>query len=145
MKKIMLSAAVLAALIGTATAATTVTSANTVGYQEISLIVGFNMITPTFLNTGATDATYNIQDIKLAAKDPSNEIGWGGESIQTLDAKGNVKATYYWACADSTGTVAGWIDEDLNLVDVGINPGEGFLLYSPDYEITAATPMAIAQ
>ena len=144
MKKIMLSAAVLAALIGTATAATTVTSANTVGYQEISLVTGFNMITPTFLNTGATDATYDIQDIKLSDVD-GNYGNNGTEQIQILDADGNVSDTYVWLNDSVTGVGDKWCDGDLNPVEnVTIQPGTGFLL-AVEGEGTVKAPMAIAK
>jgi hypothetical protein len=131
MKKIMLSAAVLAALIGTATAATTVTSANTVGYQEISLTAGYHMITPTFLDTGATEAkTYNIQDIIPTG------VGDGGAMINMINEQGNFTAVYVWYTGEYAGNedeqgnpIDGWCDNNYELVDVTLKQGQSFIVY----------------
>ena len=92
------------------------------------LKAGFNMITPTFKDTSSTQATYDIQNIKLS--DDASSYGLGGEQIQLVDTEGNVAATYTWLNKDVTGTVDAWCDDSATPVTVSIESGEGFLLYT---------------
>ena len=106
-----------------------VSSQEIVGYQTIPLKAGFNMITPTFKSTGATDATYDIQDIKISNAD--GDFGQGAESIQVIDGTGNVSAMYTWWSKDVTGLDKdAWCNDDLKEVTIPLKQGQAFLLYT---------------
>ena len=126
MKKIAIVASGL--LWATGIFADGVSSQEIVGYQTIPLKAGFNMITPTFTDAGTNDATYDIQNIKIS--DESGIYGGGAEQIQIIGEDGNVKATYTWWGADTTGNVAAWCDDTLTPATISLKQGDAFLLYT---------------
>ena len=89
------------------------------GYQNITGKTGFTMMTPTFAGIG-TD--YNIQDIKL-----NGAMGFGGESIQFIDADGNTLESYTYFDEMIMG-VTGWYDSSSTLATRQIDPAESFLV-----------------
>ncbi len=76
-------------------------------------------MTPTFAGIG-TD--YNIQDIKL-----NGAMGFGGESIQFIDADGNTLESYTYFDEMIMG-VTGWYDSSSTLATRQIDPAESFLV-----------------
>ena len=76
-------------------------------------------MTPTFVGIG-TD--YNIQDIKLVGA-----MGFGGESIQFIDADGNTLESYTYFDEMIMG-VTGWYDSSSTLATRQIDPAESFLV-----------------
>ena len=123
MKKIMLSAAVLAALIGTATAATTVTSANTVGYQENVMANGYTLNAPAFMGVG-TDGLVDLSKLKLI-----NAKGDSTELINFLDEEGMNTETWAWLTKDGAGMDDGWYDYvTWASIKTSIKKCEGYLM-----------------
>lgn len=96
-----------------------------VGYQTKDLVAGFNMITPSFTDVSASN--YNIQDIKLSGE---GITAAGTESIQIVDNDGNISNSYFWYTMDAMGMADGWYDENFEIVDVKLTPGQSFLLYT---------------
>ena len=121
MKKIMLSAAVLAALIGTATAATTVTSANVVGYNDDTVKKGYSLKAPAFMGVG-TSGLVDLSKFKIL-----NSVGEGGETIQFLDAEGMNTEIWVWL-GSAVGMTEGWYDSNTwEPVEKSIKKCEGYL------------------
>ena len=118
MKKLMLSAALAATLAGFG-----IESANVVGYLGKTMVTGFNAYTPMFTGIGTT--SINIQNVK-----PIDDPGDMTTNIQLVGDDGNIPSTYVWLTEDASGFEDGWYNDDLELVDVTINPGQGFLIYT---------------
>lgn len=111
-----------------------------VGYQDIPLVVGFNMITPTFNEVSGGE--YSIQNVRLS--DEAESYGWGTESIQIVNADGNVSATYTWTSPDMSGLEDfAWCDDSMQAVNVTIKQGQSFLLYT-EGDGTATVAGAVA-
>lgn len=100
-------------------------SANVVGYQNIETVSGFNFFTPTFNKTGATEKSYNINDIQL---DASTATSWT-DNIQLLDEGGATVSTYYYVAAgELLADKACWTEDFATAVDFDIEAGTSFIL-----------------
>ena len=76
-------------------------SANVVGYQEVATPAGYSMRAATFQ---AIDGEYKISDIKVAGDD----IGYGNEYGQVVEADGSWGATYYYLSVNVGAPEDGW-------------------------------------
>jgi hypothetical protein len=112
MKKLMMTLA--AALSATAVVAE-VTSANIVGYQNITAGSGFTVLAPTFVTVGESKV------FTLGAVTGDFEEF---DSLQFFNAGGNVNQEVFWLTADSSGGVEGWHNDSIEymgdtVVDAG--------------------------
>ncbi len=97
-----------------------------VGYQEITLVKGINVISPVFESLDSNG--FDIQNLKLIGAP-----GGGLESIQILNSEtGYPDQTYVWYDADNTGyTEDCWFDMDGTYApwtDVKIKPTEAIFI-----------------
>ena len=110
MRKLMCVAAAMTAGICLAD----VQSANIVGYQNVAVVYGKNLITPTFKNMNDANQEFYLSDIRVM-NDKGEEFGTtattrcnGTVTIQKLEA-GYFTKTYYFY---KTSTMDGWYDGD---------------------------------
>ena len=129
MNKKTLAALALTAALGASPAwAAEVVSANTVGYQKVTLVPGFNFVAPQFLTVGG--GSIDIQSVHL---DVADADATGGDNIQILDADGNPVAQYYWFPAEwIDGVKSGWVDETGDRAAVDIANGLAVLIEAVD-------------
>ena len=98
---------------------------NAVGYQTKDTVTGFNFVIPSFANVGG--GSINIQDIKI-----TGATDWS-DNIQILDEGGATIAAYYYATAEQSGAEAdGWLDDNLALAEVTLEPGQSILIDTAD-------------
>ena len=118
-----------------------VASSNTVGYQKLALVEGFNWIAPQFLAVG--ENPINIQSIQLSFADGCE--AQGGDNIQILDADGVTIHSYAWMPGDWIGASSdGWADESgVGLADVTLDAGQGILLAIETDGTTITVPSAL--
>ncbi len=69
----------------------------------------------------------------------ANVMGYGGETLQFVDADGNTLETYTWFDAMIMG-VTGWYDGSAMLATRELNAGEGFLLSNNTGDYTVSVP-----
>ena len=151
MKKVMFAAAVAA---GLAAFGDGITSANTVGYQEMGLTAGKQVMKGAmFISVG--DASLSLQDIKMDASTAANaatQIWWWNKDTR--------KYTYaYWCPScnadgdyiDANGTVVNdeskaarvWGDgESWIAIDKTFAPGEGFWIQPDSGEVSPSVLIA---
>jgi hypothetical protein len=116
-KTLLLAAVTLAAGIG-ASVAQTVYSVNAVGYVNLTLKTGYNLISNPLNGTNN-----NINTTIPVAPGDSQIIRWNPASQSFLAAE------TYFDVGDPA--VNGWYDGAINRSTVVINPGEGFFLFLP--------------
>ncbi len=91
----------------------------------------------------STPSPINIQDIQI---DVADDEATGGDNIQILDDGGATIAQYYWMPPSFTGAAkSGWVDENFQLVDVELAPGQGVLLDATADDIKITVPTALQQ
>ena len=110
--KILLSAALVAAGIAAADAQQ-VYSVNAVGYVNVTLKAGYNL-----LNNPLNGTNNNVNTIIPTAPEGSSLYKWNG----------NAQAFFQ---ADAYAFPLGWIDSDANPSTTTISPGEGFFIQNP--------------
>ncbi len=102
---------------------------------EVVAVAGFNFV------GNSTPVAINIQDIQI---DVADDDATGADNIQILDDGGAATAQYFWMPKDATGAAkTGWVDENFELVDVELDPGQGVLLDATEDGITITVPAAI--
>jgi hypothetical protein len=102
-----------------------VVSVNEVGYQQLDLVAGFNLVAPQFVEIGSD--SIDIQSLRLGVAD---EDATGNDNIQFLGVSGEPDFQYYWFPADWTasGEKSGWIDEETgDLAEFTLQPGQGVI------------------
>ena len=104
-----------------------------VGYQETTPVnsSGYNVIIPTFVDVGASEATYDLNNIKIVGGygDGMTEIIIGYDDAACLSG-----VDYYWNT--EADTIMGpaedcWVTEvmgDTKVENVKLQPGEGVYL-----------------
>jgi hypothetical protein len=107
--KILLSAALLAAGLATSVAQQ-VYSVNAVGYVNVTLATGYNLLANPLNGTNN-----NVSTIIPTAPDGSSLFKWNGAAQQ-------------FAQADTYFTGLAWVDGDTNPSTNTISPGEGFFI-----------------
>jgi len=97
-----------------------VVSVNEVGYQQLDLVAGFNLVAPQFVEIGSD--SIGIQSLHL---DLADEDVTGAENLQLLASDGSQEAVYFWFPADwFGGEKSGWFDGEIGLLaDVDISRG----------------------
>ena len=122
MKNLMLGLAV-AALCGSAvgaTAGTVVTSTKTVGYRNTATVVGYNLATPTFVNTDG-------EALPITAVTVSGE---GTVTLKIFGSNGAFGDAYTWQAASAANNqTAGWYNGE-TLCTKTFTKGEGFVVNS---------------
>ena len=102
---------------------------------EVVSIAGFNFV------GNSTPVTINIQDIQLDLDDAD---ATGVDNIQILDDGGATIAQYYWLPADwFGGAQSGWVDDNDELADVDLAPGQGVLIDATSDGINITVPSAL--
>ena len=102
---------------------------------ETTAVAGFNFVGNT------TPVTINIQDIQL---DFGNGEAQGGDNLQLLDNGGATVTTYNWFPGDWMGTSTdGWYDENSELADVELAPGQGVLINADTDGTIISVPSAL--
>ena len=115
--------------------ATSVTSANIVGYQQITVASGYNIFTPTFKNISSESAAFDLTDIQPLHQD-GNEFGTtmarrcnGAITINKINNAGNYTTSYsFFTLSNKQGWYAG--ETKINTGDVTLNIGEAILVYN---------------
>jgi len=99
-----------------------VESVNIVGYQTLTASAGFNLYTPTFVTVGSQPPVVDLASITGDFVD--------FDTIQFIDADGNITAIYQWLTVAGFGVAAdGWYDGDFNPVALpNLTPGASYLL-----------------
>lgn len=117
-----------------------VRTSNVVGYCDIDVAPGLNIIGTSFQDIGATNATVNIQNVVTSSSFVG--IDWSdfseGDSIQIWSPTVNAYVEYYfWAGSSNTTSILGydvsnqWIDEtSMEPANKSFKVGSGFWLYS---------------
>ncbi|MBR3085997.1 MAG: hypothetical protein IKH04_06295 [Kiritimatiellae bacterium] len=130
------------AVAGAALAATSVESANVVGYQKGTTVDGFNFIAAPFSTVGYN--TTDIQQIKLS-DDGAGAIGWGGEEFGIWEGGPSVvegsSFLYYDPTMDPNGEAKDyyWGDDEGNPVSYSIAAGQGVVIGgSADLDMSVA-------
>ena len=110
------------------------TSANIVGYQQITISAGNNIFTPTFKNISSETSTFDLTDIQPLHQD-GEEFGTSGSRrcngvivINKISTSGNYTTAYSYF---TTTSKQGWYTDDgvkVNVGDVVLNNGEGILV-----------------
>ena len=97
-----------------------VVSVNEVGYQQLDLVAGFNLVAPQFVEIGSDSIGIQSLHLDLADEDVS-----GVESLQLLASDGTQEVVYFWFPADwFGGEKSGWFDGETGLLaDVDISRG----------------------
>ena len=102
----------------------------------VESVAGFNFV------GNSSPVSINIQDIQI---DVADEEATGDDNIQILDEGGATLATYYWNPADwFGGEKSGWVDDNGELADVELLPGQGVLLDASDDGIAISVPSALS-
>ena len=117
--KLLLAAAALAA--GAVTASAQVYSANVVGYINITLKPGFNLIANQLTNG---NNNVNIVLTNLPASLDNATIAGFNSAVQNFDQA----QTWY--------NGVGWVDPDFNASSLTLTPGKGFFLNNPGAQVT---------
>ena len=132
------------AVAGAALAATSVESANVVGYQKGTTVDGFNFIAAPFSTVGYN--TTDIQQIKLS-DDGAGAIGWGGEEFGIWEGGPSVvegsSFLYYDPTMDPNGEAQDyyWGDDEGNPVTYSIAGGQGVVIScASDLAISIVAP-----
>ena len=136
MKKLMI---VAAATLCAAVMADGIESANTVGYQEISVPQGSSMRCATFRTILA--ASYPLSEIKVTGAD-----GMGDVVAQAISSAGLWDGEYYYLTEDNTGSPTGWYKDAFGgeaADDVTLNPGDSLFITSANNDITFTLPAAV--
>ena len=98
-------------------------------------VAGFNFVGNT------TPVTINVQDIQL---DFGDGEATGADNLQLLDDGGATLAIYNWFPGEWMGTSTdGWYDENSQLADFDLAPGQGILIDSGDAGTIIAVPSAL--
>ncbi len=123
MKNLMLGLAV-ATLCGSAVVAeaagTVISSTKTVGYRNTATVDGYNLVTPTFVNTDGKDLPISAVTV----------TGTGTVQLKTFGANGAFGDAYTWqAASEDNGNVAGWYN-GTTLCTLTFKSGEGFVTSS---------------
>ncbi len=122
MKKLMFGLA----LALSATCLADAIESNIVGYQNYTVVKGYNVFTPIFQNTDTANAKLSIQNLKLIGADD-------GQLLYVLNSKGNFESIYYWfnEFVDGDTTYSeGWFSDNMgnNLATRDIEMGEAFYI-----------------
>jgi hypothetical protein len=129
MKKLMTLAALVAACAPAFTAE--VTSSNTVGYQKVNIVAGYNIIGQQFVAPSSDDSAASVQTIV-----PGEGLDiWGSDSIQTWDPVLGEYTDYYYFGADAGGVGergAGWGTLSQEELDDTIPAGKAFWANASD-------------
>ena len=105
--------------------------------SQVITVQGFNFI------GNSTPVSIDIQDIQL---DIDDSLAEGADAIGILDDGGNPIATYYWLPKDAFGgEKSGWVDDNFELAEVDLAPGQGLLLDASADDLTVTIPSAIGQ
>ena len=104
-----------------------VVSVNEVGYQQLDLVAGFNLVAPQFVEIGSD--SIGIQSLRLGVAD---EDATGGDCIDILDENGNPIESFYWFPAEWIGTdMSGWLDAETGLLsETGLENGVSVNVHS---------------
>ena len=107
-------------------------SANTVGYQEISVPQGSSMRCATFRTILA--ASYPLSEIKVTGAD-----GMGDVVAQAISSAGLWDGEYYYLTEDNTGSPTGWYKDAFggeSADDVILDQGTALFITSANNDIT---------
>lgn len=104
-----------------------VVSVNEVGYQQLDLVAGFNLVAPQFTEIGSD--SIGIQSMRLNVAD---EDATGGDCVNILDENGNPIESFYWFPAEWIGTdMSGWLDAETGLLsETGLENGVSVNVHS---------------
>ncbi len=123
MKNLMLGLAV-ATLCGSAVVAeaagTVISSTKTVGYRNTATVAGYNLATPTFINTDGKDLPISAVTV----------TGEGTVTLKIFGADGAFGDAYTWQAASAANNqTAGWYNGE-TLCTKTFTKGEGFVVNS---------------
>ena len=138
MKKVLFAAAVAAGLVAFGDG---IESANTVGYQTISVEQGsWALLGAQFEGTDALPMAVN--DFVKGTFVPTDDLGTA-PVLQTWDGTGLV--SFYYCNEDMTLDTDGWADDTGTLVDFTVSPGQGFWFRddNEDCEITISGQVGV--
>ena len=107
--------------------------------SEVTAVAGFNFV------GNSTPTPIDIQDIQI---DVADEDATGGDNLQILDDGGATIATYFWLPGEWVGgDKSGWMDDNGNLAELELAPGQGVLvdIAEAGTKITVPTALSAAE